>query len=144
VRFVHTADWQLGMTRRILGARPPKEAGGLTGEAQARFAEARLDAVRALGQIADAQDAAFVLVCGDVFESNLVGPDVVARACEALGSFRTPVLLLPGNHDPADAACVLRRPDFVRRCPAHVRVLDTPGVHEIAPGIEVVAAPWRS
>ena len=26
VRFVHTADWQLGMTRRILGARPPKEA----------------------------------------------------------------------------------------------------------------------
>ena len=144
MRFVHTADWQLGMTRRILGARPPKEAGGLTGEAQARFAEARLDAVRALGQIADAQDAAFVLVCGDVFESNLVGPDVVARACEALGSFRTPVLLLPGNHDPADAACVLRRPDFVRRCPAHVRVLDTPGLHEIAPGVEVVAAPWRS
>ena len=42
MRFVHTADWQLGMTRRILGARPPKEAGGLTGEAQARFAEARL------------------------------------------------------------------------------------------------------
>jgi DNA repair exonuclease SbcCD nuclease subunit len=145
VRFVHTADWQLGMTRRVLGARPPKEAaGGLTGEAQARFAQARLDAVRALGRIADAREAAFVLVCGDVFESNLVGPDVVARACEALASFRTPVLLLPGNHDPADAACVLRRPDFARRCPAHVTVLDTPGVHEVAPGIEVVAAPWRS
>lgn len=145
MRFVHTADWQLGMTRRILGARPPKDAaGGLTGEAQARFAQARLDAVSALGRIADAQGAAFVLVCGDVFESNLVGPDVVARACEALGSFRTPVLLLPGNHDPADAACVLRRPDFARRCPAHVTVLDTPGVHQVAPGVEVVAAPWRS
>ncbi|MHC1561381.1 metallophosphoesterase family protein [Actinomycetospora sp. C-140] len=145
MRFVHTADWQLGMTRRILGARPPKEAaGGLTGEAQARFAQARLDAVAELGRLADERDAAFVVVCGDVFESNLVGPDVVARACEALASFRTPVLLLPGNHDPADAACVLRRPDFARRCPSHVTVLDTPGVHEVAPGVEVVAAPWRS
>ncbi|MDD7939763.1 metallophosphoesterase [Actinomycetospora lutea] len=145
MRFVHTADWQLGMTRRVLGARPPKEAaGGLTGEAQARFAQARLDAVSALGRLADERGAAFVLVCGDVFESNLVGPDVVARACEALAAFRTPVLLLPGNHDPADAACVLRRPDFARRCPPHVTVLDTPGVHEVAPGVEVVAAPWRS
>ncbi|PVZ05810.1 metallophosphoesterase family protein [Actinomycetospora cinnamomea] len=144
MRFVHTADWQLGMTRRYLGARPAREAGGPTGEAQARFAEARLDAVRALGRIADEADAAFVLVCGDVFESNLVGPEVVARACEALGSFRTPVLLLPGNHDPADASCLLRRPDFVRRRPPHVTVLDTPGVHAVAPGVEVVAAPWRS
>ena len=144
VRFVHTADWQLGMTRRFLGARAPREAAGLTGEAQARFAEARLDAVRALGRIADDAEAAFVLVCGDVFESNHVGPDVVARACEALGSFRTPVLLLPGNHDPADAACVLRRADFARRCPPHVTVLDSPGVHEVAPGVKVVAAPWRS
>jgi DNA repair exonuclease SbcCD nuclease subunit len=143
VRFVHTADWQIGMTRRFLGARPSGPT-SVTGEAQARFAEARLDAVRALGRLADAEEAEFVLVCGDVFESNLVGPDVVARACEAMAAFRTPVLLLPGNHDPADAASVLRRADFVRRRPDHVTVLDAPGVHEVAPGVEVVAAPWRS
>ena len=142
MRFVHTADWQLGMTRRFLA--PRSGSAGGSGEAQARFAEARLDAVRALGRVADAAGAAFVLVCGDVFEHNLVGPDVVGRACEALRSFSTPVLLLPGNHDPADAASVLRREDFVRRCPERVRVLDTPGVHEVAPGIEVVAAPWAS
>lgn len=145
MRFVHTADWQLGMTRRFLGARPAGPGPiSITGEAQARFAQARLDAVRELGRLADDEGAAFVLVCGDVFESNHVGPDVVARACEALAAFRTPVLLLPGNHDPADAASVLRRADFVRRRPAHVTVLDTPGVHVVAPGVEVLAAPWRS
>ncbi|NMO93105.1 metallophosphoesterase [Actinomycetospora sp. TBRC 11914] len=141
MRFVHTADWQLGMTRRFLGAGRPGQAAG---EAQARFAQARLDAVVALGRVATDEGAAFVVVCGDVFESNLVGPDVVGRACEALRGFTVPVLLLPGNHDPADAALVTRRADFARRCPPHVTVLDRAGVHEVAPGIEVVAAPWTS
>jgi DNA repair exonuclease SbcCD nuclease subunit len=141
MRFVHTADWQLGMTRRFLGAGRPGQAAG---EAQARFAQARLDAVAALGRVAADGGAAFVVVCGDVFESNLVGPDVVGRACEALRTFTVPVLLLPGNHDPADAALVMRRADFARRVPPNVTVLDRPGIHEVAPGIEVVAAPWTS
>lgn len=141
MRFVHTADWQLGMTRRFLGAGRPGQAAG---EAQARFAQARLDAVAALGRVAVEQGAAFVLVCGDVFESNLVGPDVVGRACQALREFTVPVLLLPGNHDPADAALVTRRADFTRRAPAQVTVLDRPGIHEVVPGVEVVAAPWAS
>ena len=141
MRFVHTADWQLGMTRRFLGA---GRVGQAVGEAQARFAQARLDAVVALGEVAREQGAAFVVVCGDVFESNLVGPDVVGRACEALRTFTVPVLLLPGNHDPADASLVTRRADFARRCPPLVRVLDAPGVHEVAPGVEVVAAPWAT
>jgi DNA repair exonuclease SbcCD nuclease subunit len=141
MRFVHTADWQLGMTRRFLGAGRPGQAAG---EAQARFAQARLDAVAALGRVAADEGAAFVVVCGDVFESNLVGPDVVGRACETLRTFTVPVLLLPGNHDPADAALVTRRADFARRCPPQVTVLDRAGVHEVAPGVEVVAAPWTS
>ena len=141
MRFVHTADWQLGMTRRFLGAGRPGQAAG---EAQARFAQARLDAVAALGRVAADEGATFVVVCGDVFESNLVGPDVVGRACETLRAFTVPVLLLPGNHDPADAALVTRRADFARRCPPQVTVLDRPGVHEVAPGVEVVAAPWSS
>lgn len=141
MRFVHTADWQLGMTRRFLGAGRPGQAAG---EAQARFAQARLDAVVTLGRVAAEEGAAFVVVCGDVFESNLVGPDVVGRACEALRGFTVPVLLLPGNHDPADAALVTRRADFARRCPPQVTVLDRAGIHEVAPGVEVVAAPWTS
>jgi DNA repair exonuclease SbcCD nuclease subunit len=132
-RFVHTADWQLGMTRHFLSA-----------EAQARFDGARLDAVRAIGAIAVEQGCEFVLVCGDVFETNHVARQVVVRALEAMAA--TPQVmfhLLPGNHDPLDASSVYRSPVFERHRPPNVAVL-TGGPVTIAPGVELVAAPWRS
>ncbi len=55
-----------------------------------------------------------------------------------------PVYLLPGNHDPLDAASVYSGPLFSTECPANVVVLDRAGVHEVRPGLEIVAAPWRS
>ncbi|WP_369070272.1 metallophosphoesterase family protein [Kineococcus terrestris] len=131
LRFVHTADWQLGMTRHFLDA-----------DAQPRYTAARTDAVRRTGQLARERGAEFVLVCGDVFESNAVGPRVVARALEALADGGVPVYLLPGNHDPLDASSVLRSPE-VRSAPG-VHVLDAPGPHEVRPGVELVAAPWTS
>ena len=72
-RFLHSADWQLGMTRHFLGA-----------EAQARFTAARLEAVVAIGALAAAEGCGFVVVCGDVFETNHVERQVVVRALEAL------------------------------------------------------------
>jgi DNA repair exonuclease SbcCD nuclease subunit len=133
MRFVASADWQIGMTAHFLEA-----------EARPRFAQARLDAVRALGRVAAERDAAFVLVCGDVFESNQLDRQVVARAFDALADVPVPVWLLPGNHDPLDAASIYRSPEFLAGCPEHVHVLDAPGVHVVADGVEVVAAPWSS
>ena len=43
MRFVHTADWQLGMTRHFLA-----------GEAQPQYSAARRDAVAGLGPLAAA------------------------------------------------------------------------------------------
>ncbi len=133
MRFVATADWQLGMTAHFLGA-----------EARPRFAQARLDAVRALGRVAAEREASFVLVCGDVFESNQLERQVVARAFDALRDVPVPVWLLPGNHDPLDAASLYRSPEWSAGCPEHVHVLDRPGVHAVADGVELVAAPWSS
>ncbi len=133
VRFLHTADWQIGMTRRFLSA-----------EAQARFAQSRVDVIRRLGRVAKDQDCAFVVVCGDVFESNQLTPQTVRRALEALRDVPVPVYLLPGNHDPLDAMSVFTSPVFRQEVPAHVHVLDETGVREVAPGVELVAAPWRS
>ncbi|MGO1906567.1 MAG: metallophosphoesterase family protein, partial [Brevibacterium aurantiacum] len=59
MRFVATGDWQLGMTAHYLSA-----------EARPRFHRARLDAVKRIGEIAAEQSCEFVIVCGDVFESN--------------------------------------------------------------------------
>ncbi|WP_299518652.1 metallophosphoesterase [uncultured Serinicoccus sp.] len=133
VRILHTADWQIGLTRRFLEP-----------EAQARFSAARVEAIRALGRVAQEQGCALVVVSGDVFESNHLTGQTVRRALEALRAVPVPVYLLPGNHDPLDAASVYRSDVFTRECPPHVHVLDAAGVHEVAPGLELVAAPWES
>lgn len=133
VRFLHTADWQIGMTRRWLPA-----------EAQARYAGARIEAVRRLGRVAAEQDCEFVVVCGDVFETNQLSGQTVRRTLEALAEVSVPVYLLPGNHDPLDAATIYRSDTFVRHCPAHVVVLDRAGPVRVRHGVELVAAPWDS
>lgn len=133
MRFVHTADWQLGMTRHFLN-----------GEAQPRYSAARRDVVAAIGPVAAAADAEFVVVAGDVFEHNQLAPREVGQSLEAMRAIGVPVYLLPGNHDPLDASSVYTSPLFTAECPDNVVVLDRAGVHEVRPGLELVAAPWRS
>jgi DNA repair exonuclease SbcCD nuclease subunit len=133
MRFVHTADWQLGMTRYFLN-----------GEAQPRYSAARRDVVAGIGPLARDAGAEFVVVAGDVFEDNQLAPRVVSQSLEAMRAIGIPVHLLPGNHDPLDAASVYTSALFVSECPDNVTVLDRAGVHEVRPGLEIVAAPWRS
>jgi DNA repair exonuclease SbcCD nuclease subunit len=133
MRFVHTADWQLGMTRHFLA-----------GEAQPRYSAARRDAVAGLRALAADMGAEFVVVAGDVFEHNQLAPPVISQSLEAMRAIGIPVYLLPGNHDPLDASSVYTSALFTAECPANVTVLDRPGIHEVRPGLQIVAAPWRS
>ena len=133
MRFVHTADWQLGMTRHYLN-----------GEAQPRYSAARRDVVAALGPLAADAGAEFVIVAGDVFEHNQLAPRVVSQSLEAMRAIGVPVYLLPGNHDPLDASSVYTSTLFTAECPDNVTVLDRAGVHEVRAGLQIVAAPWRS
>jgi DNA repair exonuclease SbcCD nuclease subunit len=133
MRFVHTADWQLGMTRHFLA-----------GEAQPRYSAARRDAVAGLGALAAEVGAEFVVVAGDVFEHNQLSPQVVSQSLEAMRAIGVPVYLLPGNHDPLDASSVYTSALFTAERPDNVVVLDRAGVHEVQPGVQLVAAPWRS
>lgn len=111
----------------------------LTAEAQARFTHARIEAIRALGRLAAHEGCEFAVVGGDVFESNQIDRQVLVRALEAFADVPVPVYLLPGNHDPLDAASIYRR-----ALPPNVTVLDHAGVHPVSPGVELVAAPWTS
>src|ERR1700761_4910220 len=133
MRFVHTAARQLGMTRHFLA-----------GEAQPRYSAARRDAVAGLGSLAADASAEFVVVAGDVFEHNQLAPQVISQSLEAMRAIGIPVYLLPGNHDPLDASSVYTSALFTAECPDNVLVLDRAGVHEVRPGLEIVAAPWRS
>ena len=133
MRFLHTADWQLGMTRHFLN-----------GEAQPRYSAARREVVARLGALAAEVGAEFVVVAGDVFEHNQLAPREVSLSLEAMRAIGIPVYLLPGNHDPLDASSVYTSALFTAECPDNVRVLDRAGVFEVRPGLEIVAAPWRS
>ncbi|MDZ4267984.1 MAG: exonuclease SbcCD subunit D [Mycobacterium sp.] len=133
MRFLHTADWQLGMTRHFLN-----------GEAQPRYSAARRAAVAALGPLADEVGAEFVVVAGDVFEHNQLAPRDVSQSLEAMRGIGVPVYLLPGNHDPLDASSVYTSALFTAERPDNVVVLDRPGVHDVRPGLQLVAAPWYS
>lgn len=132
VRFVHTADWQLGMRRHFLGPGP-----------QDRFSQDRLEAVAAIGRLAGEVGAVGIVVAGDVFDDNQVDRQTVLRAIEVLRGFPdVPVLLLPGNHDPFDAGSVFTRPEFRESCPPHVQVVTDHTPIHLGEGVEVVGAPW--
>lgn len=133
MRFLHTADWQLGMTRHFLA-----------GDAQPRYSAARRDVVSGLGALAAEVGAEFVVVSGDVFEHNQLPPKVIGQSLEAMRAIGIPVYLLPGNHDPLDASSVYTSALFTAERPDNVVVLDRAGVHQVRPGLEIVAAPWRS
>ena len=133
MRFVATGDWQLGMTAHYLSA-----------EARPRFHRARLDAVKRIGEIAAEESCDFVVVCGDVFESNQLDRAIISRTFEVLSDYTVPVVLLPGNHDPLDAASIYDSPSFTSRQPGHVHVLRDSEPFEVVPGVELVGAPWFS
>ncbi len=133
VRFIHTADWQLGMRRHFLDE-----------DAQARFSAARIDAIGRIGELAGAEEAAFVVVAGDVFESNHLDRRTVRRALDAIATVPVPVYLLPGNHDPLDAASIYTSAAFETHAPDHVHVLGTTEPQEPTAGVQVIGAPWRT
>jgi DNA repair exonuclease SbcCD nuclease subunit len=58
---------------------------------------------------AGAVKADLVLLAGDIFEHNRLPLDILERTARTLGDYGTPVVILPGNHDPAIADSVYRR-----------------------------------
>ena len=134
VRFLQSADWQLGMTRHFL-----------TGEAQARFSAARLDVIEQMGNLAVVEGCQFVVVCGDVFDSNQVERQVLMRAFEKMAAFpQVTFYLLPGNHDPLDASSIYRSQTFTTHQPENVKVLGETSPVEAVPGVELIPAPWTN
>jgi DNA repair exonuclease SbcCD nuclease subunit len=133
--FVHSSDFQIGMTRHFLD---PTDAGP-------RFAQDRIDAIETLGAIAAETGARCIVVAGDVFESNQLGEQVIARAMHAMSRLPVPIILLPGNHDPLDAASVFDAPG-IRAAPGHVFVVRSNAPFRLPglPGVEFVGAPWFS
>ena len=111
MRFIHTADWQLGLKLRYVQA-----------EKAAHLRLLRFQTVRAIAKLACELRVDGVLVAGDVLDDNALGRDSLQLAADALRSFGDiPVGLLPGNHDALTADSALLRLEL----PSNVRLLGT-------------------
>lgn len=130
LRFVHTADWQLGLRARYI-----------PGDAGADVRNARLRTVRTIGAFAREAEADFVVVAGDVFEHHGIKPATLRKTFDALGKFGVPVYLLPGNHDPHTPDALYRSTLWARECPGNVHVLASREPVEIRPGAVLLPCP---
>jgi DNA repair exonuclease SbcCD nuclease subunit len=104
MKFIHTADWQLGKPFARVGD-PYKRS---------IVQRARVEAVKRLGALAKDEGAEFVLVAGDLFDSTSVSKATVSAACAAIGTIGLPVLAIPGNHDHAGPGSVWDQEFFLR------------------------------
>jgi DNA repair exonuclease SbcCD nuclease subunit len=87
-RFLHTADWQIGMRAAH------------TGGAAEKVREARLRSAERVIEIANQQKVEAVILAGDTFEDSNVPRDLVRRVVDILRRSDAPVFVLAGNHDP--------------------------------------------
>jgi len=90
LRFLHTADWQIGKVFRYADA-----------TTMARLQEARLEAIDGIGRAASEHGLRHVLVAGDVYDTQDVSDRVLLQPVERMRVHSDVTWhLLPGNHDP--------------------------------------------
>lgn len=98
MRFLHTADWQIGMKADSVG------------EAGDRVREARLEAGEKVIETAAEHNVDCVIAAGDLFEHNAVDRRLIQRTADILSSFKGEVFIIPGNHDPYEPGSVWHHP----------------------------------
>jgi len=119
MRFIHTADWQVGMKASHVGT------------AAARVREARLSSAVRVGDIARERHADFILIAGDMFDDNGVDRILIQKIADILAGYHLPVYIIPGNHDPFVPGSVWEHPAWRTSDSIHVlkekTAVDIPG-----------------
>ena len=128
MKFIHSADWQLG-----------KSFGRFDADVRSALGDARFDAIDSLGNAAAEHGARHVLVAGDVFDTE--GPDdrTIVQALSRMGRHACNWWLLPGNHDSARNGGLWDR--LRHRADERIAVLTAPEPKEIEPGVWLLPAP---
>lgn len=126
-KFLHTADWQIG-----------KQFGGFEPDDAALLAKARIDGIRAIAELAAAEQVDGVLVPGDVFDAQTVADKTIQQAFRAMEAYPGPWFLLPGNHDAGLIESVWTRAQRLGAVPANVNLCLTPAPISLMDGKVVV------
>lgn len=92
--------------------------------------------LRAVLDTATGIEADLVLLAGDVFDHNRLPDDVLLRTAELLGAAGRPIIVLPGNHDPATDDSAWHRGGFNALANVHVLGV-TQGKAVVFPGFDL-------
>ena len=104
MKFIHTADWQIG-----------KPFSGISDtHKRSLVQQARIEMIKRIGLVAKDTDADFVLVTGDLFDSPSADKATVSAAGSAIGQMELPVIVIPGNHDHGGPGSVWEQEFFMR------------------------------
>ena len=114
MKFIHTADWQIGMTFH-----------GFKEKSRIMMEDDRLEVIEAIGEYANkaANGIDFVLVCGDMFDTPRVSETLVKKTLKKIERINKPVYVLAGNHEWNGTEYMFATKYFLENKPANLHVL---------------------
>lgn len=115
LRFLHTADWQIGRQYQRFEA----------DDAAALF-EARFTVVERIARHAAQNGVDAILVAGDVFDAQTVSDRTIRRLFNAMDGFDGAWIMIPGNHDAALVESVWTRAEKLGVVPANLHLALVP------------------
>ena len=131
MRFIHTADWQIGKPFKYFG------------EKETILRHARLKAIETIGHAAEGHGVRHVLLAGDMYDTESPAEKTLSEPLARMQQFTGVTWhVISGNHDPHRANGLW---DRVRRLgvPANIRLHLDEGPVDIEPGVALMPAPLR-
>lgn len=133
MKFIHTADWQIGMTFH-----------GFKEIARNKMEDDRFEVIEAIGEYANNEKNGvdFVLVCGDMFETPRVSIALVKKTFKKISRINKPVYVLAGNHEWNGSEYMFATKYFLENKPDNLHVLAA-GVTPVEglAAVDIVGAP---
>ncbi len=131
VRFLHTADWQLGHTPQQLG------------DTSARARETRFETAEKVVGVAEQESVDFVIVAGDTFENEDLDRATVGRVVDIFEALEPiPIYVLPGNHDPIRPGGIWDAIEWENRG-EHMHLLERRVEVEVEDGVVLYPCPLK-
>lgn len=114
MKFLHTADWQIGMNAVHVA------------QVGDRLREQRFKTAMKVIEEAKRANVEFILIAGDIFENNAVDRMSIQKVVDILSEARMPIYLIPGNHDPLVPGSVWEHPAWKESPWIHVLTESVP------------------
>jgi len=131
LRFIHTADWQLG---KPFGRFDEALSGRLTAERQ--------EAIGRIAETARTNDASHVIVAGDVWDNAAPNNAILRQPLDIMGEHPDVTWwLMPGNHDVDGSDSLWDRVEAI--APDNLRILRSADPVQMTDGAWLLPAPWQ-